>query len=65
MKIELKKQITKVTGDVYYYVTVDGNMQIGTWTSTYPDAMDAWAKAVEGAKLFPETIIQTIEEYEQ
>ena len=64
MKIELKKQITKVTGATYYYVTVDSNMMIGTWTSTYPEAQMHYEKAIEGAKLYPETVIQTIEEYE-
>lgn len=65
MKIELKKQITKVTGDAYYWVTVDGGMMVGTWTSDYQTAQDAWNKAIDGAKLYPETITQTLAEYEQ
>ena len=38
MKIELIKKTMKITGTVYYYVTVDGDMQSVTWTTDLEQA---------------------------
>jgi len=64
MKIELVKQTTKYTGDVYYYVTIDGSLQFGTWTSDLEKAEGHLARVEALAKQYPETITEVLKTIE-
>ena len=61
MKIELIKQTTELTGNVYYFVRVNGFSQNQSWTSDYEEAKRHLASVTEQAKKFPETIQETLE----
>lgn len=62
MKIELKKQITKVSGRIYYFVSIDGSMEATTWTTDYELAQKDLKSLIESAKKYPETVVETLEE---
>jgi len=63
-KIELKKQTTQYTGQIYYYVDVDGRMQSGTFTSSYEEAKDHFERIKYLVALYPETTYETLKEEE-
>jgi hypothetical protein len=42
MLIELKQKTVKIYGDVYYYVSVDGEMISGTWTTDKEKALESF-----------------------
>jgi len=61
MKVELIKQTTKYTGDVYYYVSIDGSMQTGTFTSDYEKARQQMWTTAALARQYPANIYETIQ----
>jgi len=61
MKIELVKKTTKLTGNVYYYITVDGIGLISeTWTSDLEKAQEYLKETCIKAKAFPEDKIEVL-----
>ena len=64
MKIELIKQTTQYTGDVYYYVNVDGSYQSDSFTADIEKAEIYLAKKIDLVKQYPETIKETIKTIE-
>ena len=63
-KIELVKQITKGTGNVYYFTRVDDYMISGTWTSDFNEAEQLYAKTIQDYKDYPETVYETLKSNE-
>lgn len=64
MKIELIKQTTKWTGDVYYFVKIDGVFQSNSFTSDIEKAETYLAKTEELVRQYPETVKETIKTIE-
>ena len=60
MKIELIKKTMKITGTVYYYVTVDGIMQSVTWTTDLEAANKSLSEIIESCKKYPEDVYETV-----
>ncbi len=62
MKVELMKQTTKYTGQVYYFVHIDGEYQSTTFTSDAQKAEEYFTEALENAKKYPETVTEPVRE---
>ena len=60
MEIKLIKKTMKITGTVYYYVTVDGAMQSVTWTSDLEQANKSLSEIIESCKKYPEDVYETL-----
>ena len=60
MKIELIKQTTKWTGDVYYFVEIDGVFQSNSFTSDIEKAKASFQKSEELVQKYPETVKESI-----
>jgi hypothetical protein len=60
MDVKLIKQTTKITGNVYYYVTVDGAMQSDTWTSDLEKAQESFQDILVKCIAFPEDRYETL-----
>ena len=59
-KIELMKQTTQYTGQIYYYIDVDGRMQSGSFTSSYEEAEDHFERIKQLVALYPENTYEII-----
>jgi len=60
MEIKLIKKTMKITGTVYYYVTVDGEMQSVTWTTDLEQANESLSEIIESCKKYPEDVYETL-----
>jgi hypothetical protein len=60
MLVELKKKTVKITGSVYYYVTVDGDMQSSTWTTDQAKAQESFQDVLVKCIAYPEDRIEVI-----
>lgn len=64
MTIELIKKTVAISGNEYYYVNADGNIQSETWTTDPEKAREYLQRVAEMAKKYPVDVVETVETIE-